>query len=281
MLQQLEQIRDQQKETWNKFSAGWKNWDHFVMHFLKPMGDEIIAEIKPAPGEFILDIASGTGEPGLTIATLVGNGKVIISDIADKMLDVAREHITEHQLSNAETMVCDACELPFADNSFDAISCRMGFMFFPDMELAAKEMVRVLKPGGRIATAVWNVPERNPWVTIMMSAINRQMQLPAPPPGVPGMFRCAKPGLIAGLFSSSGLHHVTERAVDGEIQFDSPEMFWNLHTEVAAPVVAALNKADEEMIASIKAEVFQSLHEKYPGDHPAPHYSSLIIYGEK
>lgn len=281
MLQQLEQIRDQQKETWNKFSTGWKNWDHFVMHFLKPMGDEIIAEIKPKPGESILDIASGTGEPGLTIATLIGNGKVIITDIADKMLDVAREHIAEHRITNAETMVCDACELPFADNSFDAISCRMGFMFFPDMELAAKEMVRVLKPGGRISTSVWNVPERNPWVTIMMSIINRQLQIAAPPPGMPGMFRCAKPGLIADLFSSAGLHNVTERAVDGELQFDSPEMFWNFHTEVAAPVVAALSKADEEMKAGIKAEVFQLLHEKYPGDHPAPHFSSLIIYGEK
>lgn len=281
MLQQLEQIRDQQKETWNKFSRGWKSWDHFVMNFLQPMGDEIIAAIRPKPGEHILDIASGTGEPGLSIATLVGNGNVIISDIADKMLDVAREHIEANKLSNVETMVCDACELPFEDDSFDAISCRMGFMFFPDMELAAKEMVRVLKPGGRICTSVWNGPEKNPWVTIMMSTINQQLQLPPVAPGVPGMFRCAKPGLIGGIFSAAGLHNVTERTVDGEMHFDSQEMFWNFHTEVAAPVVAALSKADEAMKATIKAQVFQLLHEKYPGDHPAPHFSSLIIYGEK
>ena len=68
-------------------------------------------------------------------------------------------------------------------------------MFFPDMQLAANEMFRVLKPGGRIATAVWSGPEENNWITTIMSVIGRHIQLPAPAPGAPGMFRCATPGL--------------------------------------------------------------------------------------
>ena len=161
MEQQLEEIREQQKAAWNKFSPGWKKWDDLAMDFLKPVGDEIIRLINPKGADIVLDIAAGTGEPGLTIATMLKGGKVIITDLSEDMLEIARENAMNRGIKNIETHACDVCELPFADNTFDAISCRFGFMFFPDMLLAAKEMVRVLKPGGRIATSVWNVPEKN------------------------------------------------------------------------------------------------------------------------
>ena len=171
-----------------------------TMDFLNPMGQEIIASINPSGSDNILDIAAGTGEPGLTIAAMLNGGKVTITDLSEDMLTIATENAAKKSISNIETIACDVCELPFADNSFDAISCRFGFMFFPDMQLAANEMARVLKPGGRIATSVWNVPEKNFWVTAIMGTINKNMELPPPPPGSPGMFRCAKPGLMKEIF---------------------------------------------------------------------------------
>jgi len=149
------QIREQQKEVWNRFSPGWKKWDDLTMDFLKPMADEIIHSLKPKATDIVLDVASGTGEPGLTIAAMLRGGKVVATDLAEGMLEVAVEKATRRGIKNFEIIVCDVCELPFPDNSFDAISCRLGFMFFPDMLLAAKEMVRVLKPGGRIGTATF------------------------------------------------------------------------------------------------------------------------------
>src|SRR5438045_9073820 len=107
--------------------------------------------IKPKYSEKILDVAAGTGEPGLTIASMIPNGSVVITDLAEGMLDVARENAAQRRIKNIETIACDVSEMPFDDNSIDAISCRMGFMFFPEMLFAAKEMHRVLKPGGRIA----------------------------------------------------------------------------------------------------------------------------------
>ena len=196
MQQQLEEIREQQKKSWNKFSGGWKKWDELTMNFLKPMGDEIIASISPSGTNKILDIAAGTGEPGLTIATMLQAGTVTITDLSEDMLAIARDNAALRGISNIETKACDVCELPFTDKSFDAISCRFGFMFFPDMQLAANEMARVLKPDGKIATSVWNIPEKNFWVTAIMGTINKNMELPPPPPGSPGMFRCAKPGLM-------------------------------------------------------------------------------------
>ena len=209
MEQQLIEIREQQKTAWNKFSPGWKKWDELFMDFLKPMGDEIIQKINPRKNDVVLDVAAGTGEPGLTIAAKVTNGKVILTDLSDEMLFVAKENATHRGIKNIKTLACDVCELPFSDNTFDAVSCRFGFMFFPDMLLAAKEMARVLKPGGRIATSVWDIAEKNFWITAMMGTINKNVGLPAPPPGAPGMFRCAKDSLMADLFKEAGLKNIS------------------------------------------------------------------------
>jgi ubiquinone/menaquinone biosynthesis C-methylase UbiE len=281
MEQQLEEIREQQKASWNKFSPGWKKWDELMMDFLKPMGDEIITLLNPKTTDVVLDIAAGTGEPGLTIATMVTNGKVIITDLSDDMLAIARENALLRGITNIETKACDVCELPFEDNTFDAISCRFGFMFFPDMLLAAKEMARVLKPGGRIATAVWNGPEKNFWITAAMGTINRNMELPPPPPGSPGMFRCAKDGLIADLFQQAGLKNTKQVEVTGQLNSNTADNYWNLMTEVAAPIVAALSKADYIMKTKIKTEVFDAINQKYPDGKVQIDSSALVIYGEK
>jgi len=148
MEQQLEEIYEQQKASWNKFSSGWKKWDGLMMEFMKPFADEIIRSIDLNDNYVVLDIAGGTGEPGLTIAGMLKNGRVTIIDIAEQMLAITKEHAEKRGIKNFETQVCDVCELPFEDNSFDAISCRFGYMFFPDMQLATNEIFRVLKPGG-------------------------------------------------------------------------------------------------------------------------------------
>ena len=265
MNQQLEEIREQQKQSWDKFSTGWKKWDELTMDFLKPIGDEIIASIKPSGNDAVLDIAAGTGEPGLTIATMLQGGKVTITDLSEKMLLIAKENAARRGIHNIETKACDVCELPFADKSFDAISCRFGFMFFPDMQLAADEMLRVMKPGGRIATSVWNVPEKNFWITATMGTINKNMELPPPPPGAPGMFRCAKPGLMKEIFEKAGFKNVTEKEVAAKLNSGTVETYWNMMTEVGAPVVAALGKADDVMRQKIKKEVFELVSNRYPG----------------
>ncbi len=281
MEQQLELIREQQRASWNKFSPGWKKWDDLFMDFLKPMGDEIIQQLNPENDDVVLDIASGTGEPGLTIANLVKNGKVVITDLAEDMVDIARENALLRGINNIETLACDVSEIPFVDNSFDAISCRFGFMFFPDMLLAAKEMARVLKPGGRIATSVWNVPEKNFWITAMMGTINQHIELPAPLPGAPGMFRCSKEGLMADIFRQAGLKNISVTEVKSKMNCGNASVYWNVMTEVAAPVVAALGNADNLLQEKIRSEVYQAVNRKYPDQHIRVDASSLVIYGEK
>jgi len=281
MEAQLEQIREQQKQTWNKFSSGWRKWDDFTMNWLKPMGEEIIRSLQLKETDTVLDLAAGTGEPGLSIAKIVKNGKVVITDLSEGMLEVARDNAARKGLSNVETLTCDVCELPFEDASFDAVSCRLGFMFFPDMEMAAREMMRVLKPGGRLATAVWGQPDKNVWITAIMRNINKHMEVPTPPPGAPGMFRCAQPGFLADLLRKSGLKNVSEREVTGKLNAGSNDQYWNFMNEVAAPVVAAMSKADAATKEKIKREVFELVDQKYPDKKAALDCGALVISGVK
>ena len=278
---QLQEISDQQKASWNKFSPGWKKWDAEIMDFLKPMGDKMISLQDLKDTDQVLDIAAGTGEPGLTIALRVKDGKVVITDIADGMLEIARENAEKKGIKNTEFLACDVCELPFPDNTFDAISCRLGFMFFPDMLLAAKEMFRVLKPGGRIVASVWDGPDKNFWVTAIGGTINRNMELPSPPPDAPGMFRCAKPGLIEGLFNQAGSKNTSVSEVNGTLKCGTAEVYWTMMTEIAAPFVSALSNAGDFIREKIKSEVLDIINQKYSDGNVIIDGNSLVIYGEK
>lgn len=280
MRAELQEIRDAQRASWDKFSPGWKKWDKYSMEFLSPHGNAIIEALKPQGNDVILDVASGTGEPGLTIAELIPKGKVTVTDLSDGMLKIASEKAMEKNLANVITQQADVSQLPFDDNIFDVVSCRLGFMFFPDMQMAADEMVRVLKPGGRLATTVWGDPENNFWVTSIVQNINKHIEMPHPQPGAPGMFRCAQPGLIGGLFANAGLIGIAEEEIHGKINCESPREYWDFMTSIAAPFVKAMSGADEETVIKIREGVIDSINLKYPGNQPLETFGR-ITYGVK
>jgi len=281
MEEEFQAIRDNQKTSWNKFSPGWEKWDLELRDHMQPATDGIISLLQPNGSEMILDIAAGTGEPGFSIASMLTSGKVIVTDLAEEMLEIARGKALKRGIENVEFRICDVCELPFADNTFDGVSCRMGFMFFPDMLLAAREIRRVLKTGGKIAIAVWSAPDKNSWVTTLGETISRNMQLPVSPPGKPGIFRCSKIGLMTDIFIQAGFNNISENEVSCNLKCRTAENYWEMMTEIAAPVVAALSKADEGMKDKIKREVYELINDRYPDGNIIMDGSSLLIYGEK
>jgi SAM-dependent methyltransferase len=255
MTSHLDQIRDQQRETWDRFSAGWQSWDPLVTSWMAPFGEAIIRHAALHDDSDVLDVATGTGEPGLTAAGLVPQGRVVLTDLAERMLAVAADHASRRGLGNVETRVGEASQLPFADSSFDAVLCRFGFMFFPDVAAAARELARVTRPGGRVSVAVWSTPDQNPWATTIMATIARHVAIPAAPPDAPGLFRCAAPGYLHDVFEQAGLRDLTEENVSCDLVHDSPERYWEFMTDVAAPVVSGLAAADASAREAIHDEV--------------------------
>src|SRR5436190_1636860 len=143
-------------------AAAWRRWHDKSVRFWQEFTDAILAAARLEPGHRVLDLASGTGDPAIDVARRVGPaGRVVATDIAPQMLTIARENVTRAGLHNVEFEVVDAHTLPFADATFDRVTCRLGVMFFWDCERALREIKRVLKPGGMAAFIAWGPVEQN------------------------------------------------------------------------------------------------------------------------
>ncbi|MDQ1603482.1 MAG: hypothetical protein QOE01_1327 [Actinomycetota bacterium] len=249
-----DEIRDGQRATWAGLSAGWEKWDSVIMDQLGPVGAAIIERLDIAEDQQHLDIAAGTGEPGLSIARLSPKGRVVLTDLVAEMLAIAARRAREQGIANIETKVCSAEDLPFNEATFDSVSVRFGYMFFPDVAKATAEFARVLKPGGRLCSSVWVKPEENAWTTIAMQAIATETAV-APPPDRDGptMFRCAAPGYVSALYEGAGLRDIAEWDVDVELVARSPEQYWEMISEHVSLAVAALQQVDEPARERIRA----------------------------
>jgi len=281
MNEQLQTISDEQKKTWDNVSHAWKKWNEFTMNFLKPTGDAIIKAIDLKNNDIVLDIASGTGEPAFSIAGIAKDGEVYATDLSEEMLTIARGYADEHDINNIEFKAADVSNLPFKNNFFNKISCRMGFMFFPDMQLAANEMFRVCRDGGKVAVSVWDAAENNNWSTTITQVLSNHIKIPQPSSDAPGMFRCAKPGLVKQLFENAGFENVKEETVSGKVDFGTAENYWLNRTEMSESIISLLSKADDATRKKIKDELLANCNSKLTNGKLIMHYASLIISAEK
>jgi SAM-dependent methyltransferase len=248
-----DEIRDAQRLTWAGLTAGWDKWDSIIMEQLGPVGEAMIECLDIASDQQHLDVAAGTGEPGLSIARLAPKGRVVLTDLVAEMLDVATRRAIAQGVANVETQVCSADDPPFDDATFDSVSVRFGYMFFPDMGKTTAEFTRVLKPGGRLCSSVWVKPDENPWTAIAMEAIATEAELAPPDPDGPDMFRCAAPGSVSALYEAAGLREVAEWDVDVELVTRSPAQYWEMISEHVSLAVAALQQVDEPARERIRA----------------------------
>jgi SAM-dependent methyltransferase len=253
------EIRDSQQSAWAGLSAGWEKWDAVISDQLGPVGAAMIERLDIAPDQQHLDVAAGTGEPGLSIAKLAPEGRVVLTDLVPEMLEIATRRAATQGIGNIETQVCSADDLPFAAATFDSVSVRFGYMFFPDVAQATVEFARVLKPGGRLCSAVWVKPDANPWTTIAMQAIATEAVLTSPDPDRPNMYRCAAPGYVSALYRDAGLHDVAEWDVSVELVTQSPEEYWEMISEHVSLAVAALQQVDEPARERIRAQAIAAV----------------------
>ena len=267
---------------WAENAKYWVQYSDTIRVMFTPLTAALIEHAKIDEGQTVLDVAGGSGEPGLTIAEKVGpRGSVTCTDAVAEMVEAARRDATRRGLANVQFRQCTAESLPFPDNSFDATVCRLGIMFVPDPLAAAREMLRVTKPGGKLALAVWHESEVNPFCYVVTNVMAQHVNSPADP-NAPNAFRFAETGKLADVLTEAGASNVEERVVKFNIQAPiSAQQFWTMRSQTSDTLREKLAKLSTSEQAQIAAEVEQEVKEFFPHDQMNFPAQMILVTGTK
>jgi SAM-dependent methyltransferase len=162
-------------------------------------------------------------------------------------------------LDNVTTRELDLESIEEPDRSYDVVLCREGLMFAADPARAAREIRRVLRPGGRVALAVWGPRERNPWLGVVFDAVSAQIGRPVPPPGIPGPFSLEDSDKLAGLLSDGQLADVAVSELPVPLRAASFEEWWGRTSVLAGPLAKILESLPEEVAQALRARVREAV----------------------
>jgi ubiquinone/menaquinone biosynthesis C-methylase UbiE len=270
-------------QAWEKSSRYWNKHQALIEKMYAPLTQALIEEAHIVAGQSVLDIGGGAGEPSLTIAGVAGSsGSVTFTDPTAGMVYASRAEAERRGLKNIEFHQAGAEKLPFADNSFDVAVGRLSSMFFSDVSGALREILRVLRPGGRLAFLVWAEREFNPFFTVITEVLNQFVPAEPEDEDAPTAFRFARPGKLLKLVEQAGAVSVRERTLkfDTEAQVDISE-FWEFRTEMSDTFRTKLAKlppaevsAAREAIIKASAVYFENGGMKFPSE-------VLIVSGRK
>jgi len=155
-------------------------------------------------------------------------------------------------------------------------------MFVPDPVVAVREMLRVTKPGGKLALAVWHNSEVNPFCYVVTNVMAQHVNSPAADPDAPNAFRFAETGTLANVLSEAGASDVDERVVKFNIQAPiSAHQFWTMRSQTSDTLREKLAKLSTGEQAQIAGEVEQEVKEFFPHDQMNFPAQMILVNGTK
>jgi SAM-dependent methyltransferase len=208
------------------------------------VGELLVRALRVHAGERVLDVAGGSGNTALAAARRWA--EVTCTDYVPALLEHARERAAAERLP-LRTEVADAQQLPFPDSSFDVVTSTFGAMFAPDQEATASELMRVLRPGGRLGMSNWT-PDS--WVGELFRLLSRYVPPPAEvlPPAAWGTLERLE-NLIGG-----GVSDLTTSQEYVEMVHYSPTSLFQLFKDWFGPMSGALARLDDDRAAVLTRE---------------------------
>lgn len=238
-------------DLWAQLAPGWERNADFIARTNSKVLDWMVSRLDPKPGETFLELGAGSGDTGFAVAEKIApNGKLISTDVSPEMVEVTKRRAQQKGATNVEFKVTDAQSIDLPDSSVDGTLYRFGPMLVDDPAAHAREVRRVLKDGGRHATAVIGPPDVNAWVTMpMMSFVQAGFPPPIanPDPTAPGApFSLADPDRLNKLFLDAGFKDIVIEPVEQNFDFEDFDEVFMVAAELAGPLAIAIGRLSDD-----------------------------------
>jgi ubiquinone/menaquinone biosynthesis C-methylase UbiE len=244
------------RAVWEAMAPGWDDRHTYFEETARPVTERMLELLAPAEGQTILDLAAGTGVVGFAAAPLVGpSGRVIVSDFAEAMVDVAQRHVADLGFGNVECRVLDAERLDLPDEAVDGVLCRWGYMLMPEPAVALAETRRVLRGGGRLVCSVFAGPEQNPWAALPARVLHEHGHMPPPEAGAPGILALADRDRLRALFEDTWFPSPRIEEIEFVFPFADAHDYWDFLTGVAGAIAMVLDRLDEDERARVREQL--------------------------
>lgn len=269
-------------DQWQSAAQAWYRWSPTLNQWLGKATETMLEMAGVSPGHHVLDVAAGAGEQTITTAKKVGEtGYVLATDISPNILEFAQQMAKQAGLNNIETQVMDGENLTIPDSTFDAVISRVGLIYFPDQQRALKEMLRVLKPGGKVAAIVYSTPDKNKFFSVPVSIIRNRAKLPPPLLGQPGPFSLGAEGVIEKAFIQAGFINVKAVLVDSPLNFPFAKDCVQFERESFGALHQMLSSLTDTEKQTVWEEIEQELKKFETGKGFVGPCEMVVAVGEK
>lgn len=251
--------RSKEPEEFAAFEhEGWEKASGAYVRLIAPITRQSVPATldaaKVAKGMRVLDVCTG---PGLLAHAAVARGAEAVGlDFSGNLIEIARRAVPQ-----AEFRQGDAQELPFDDESFDAVVCGYGIIHLPDPEKGLREIHRVLKPGGTAAVSTWAAAKPSNGFGMIFGALNAHGNLDVPIPEGPSFLQFSEPEDMTAALQATGFRDTAVRMVDQTFETDEPLGFIQALLDGVVRARALIVAQDDESRIAINEAVVQAMEQ--------------------